>query len=162
MRPRVPLEERFWQFVPAHVRVGGSGCWVWIGACECQRGHPIITAGGRNGKRLRARRVAYEIQVGPIPKGHEVIQTCGQILCMRGSHLKALTHSEAMKLILARDGTWQAHGEDNGQAKLTSRQVIQLRHLASRGVKVSRLAEITGMHPSGIRRIVRNESRVAG
>jgi HNH endonuclease len=159
MRPRVPIEERFWQFVPGR---DGSGCWLWVGTCDSQRGHPLITAGGRHGKKLRARRVAFEIQNGPIPEGHEVIQICGQIRCMRGSHLQALTHSEVMVAIMRRDGTWAPSGEDHFRAKLNSRQVAQLRHLAVRGAKVKDLVQISGMSAPGVRAILAGKSRVSG
>lgn len=161
MRPRIPIEERFWQFVPPHTR-RPNGCWLWIGSCDSQRGHPLITAGGRHGKKLRARRVAFEIQNGAIPEGHEVIQTCGQIRCMRGSHLEALTHSEAMVAIMRRDGTWAPSGEDNHKSKLSSRQVVQLRHLADRGAKVKDLVVISGMSAPGIRSILAGKTRVNG
>jgi hypothetical protein len=159
MRPRVPLEVRFWQFVPNRPE---SGCWPWVGAVQSGKGYPVLTAGGRNGKRVLAKRLAFEIQNGPIPEGHEVFQACGNKRCVRGDHLEALTHSELMRRTMKRDGKWAPSGEDNHRAKLSSAQVAQLRHLAIRGAKTRDLVAITGMSESGVRRIVTGESRASG
>ena len=80
-------EERF----TARVQKG-DGCWEWQGYRFLRRGG--TTGYGKFGvtpqRTVQAHRFAYELWVGPIPKGHVVHHVCENIACVRPDHLEAV------------------------------------------------------------------------
>lgn len=56
-----PLAERFWRYVEKT-----ETCWLWTGALDT-KGYGRIGVKGRGAQ--RAHRIAWELLVGPIPKG---------------------------------------------------------------------------------------------
>jgi len=89
------LEERFWSKVdkdgaiPAHAPHLGP-CWQWTGAgskSESDRYGRFSIAGVM----LQAHRVAYEMEVGPVPTGLELDHLCRNTFCVRPSHLEPVT-----------------------------------------------------------------------
>lgn len=102
------LEERFWRSVdrngpvpPAHPELGP--CWLWTRSLV-RAGYGQIRRAGKDSQSEPAHRIAYELQVGPIPEGHHVHHRCEVTACVRGSHLEALTPGEH----LLRGDTFQA------------------------------------------------------
>src|SRR5687768_198156 len=77
--PALPtIEERF----EAKVRRTGS-CWLWT--CPPDRcGYGFFRVGR---KKWRAHRVAYELYVGPIPRGLLVLHRCDVPACVNPQHL---------------------------------------------------------------------------
>lgn len=75
-----PLADRFWK------KVDKSGdCWLWTASTD-RKGYGKIGSGADR-RTLIASRVAYELQIGPIPEGLNVLHTCDTPPCVRGSHL---------------------------------------------------------------------------
>ena len=86
-------EERFWERVD---RRGSDECWPW-------KGYVVISNEGKsrygqfwNGERtVYAHRFAYELLVGPIPKGltidHVKARGCTSTLCMNPAHMEPVT-----------------------------------------------------------------------
>jgi len=75
-----PLRTRFY----AKVIIGDSkDCWIWKGAMS---GNAYGTLKVK-GRMLRANRVAYELEHGPIPGGLVVRHTCDNPACVNPSHL---------------------------------------------------------------------------
>ena len=66
------------------------GCWVWNGTIN-RGGYGVLTVGGRCGAKKYAHRVAYELFVGPIPKGKELDHLCRNRWCVNPSHLEPVT-----------------------------------------------------------------------
>ena len=98
MRRVTPMSgvlDRFW----AKVNKDGSipeyaphlgNCWLWT-ACKQSAGYGQISVAGRM---LYAHRVAYEQIHGVIPDGLTLDHLCRVSLCIRPSHLEAVTHRE--------------------------------------------------------------------
>jgi len=82
-RPREDLAARFWAKVDKR---GPDECWPWTGG-KRRKGYGAIGEGGRGGKMLVASRLAYELQNGPIPEGHQVLHSCDNPPCCNGAHL---------------------------------------------------------------------------
>ncbi len=107
----------------------GHGCWVWNGGVDT-RGYGQLNW---NGRTVRAHRVAYELMVGPIPRGtgyHGICvrHSCDNKLCCNPDHLVLGTHADNMNDMKERGGRKGIGcGADNGRAKLTIAQVIAIR-----------------------------------
>lgn len=82
---------RFW----LHVDKRPSGCWLWTG--KTTNGYGIVGIGGRNGRLMRAHRVAYESMVGPIPKGLDLDHLCRVRNCVNPAHLEPVTRLENLR-----------------------------------------------------------------
>ncbi len=87
---RTPLAERFWAKVEK-----SDGCWTWTGANYI--GYGQISEGGRDGRLLKAHRVAYELLVGPIPDGLDLDHLCRNPSCVNPAHLEPVTHRENLR-----------------------------------------------------------------
>ena len=83
--PTYPDPERFFD----KVDTSGS-CWMWRGYTVMGRTHRYgqFTIGRKS---QLAHRYVYELLIGPIPEGFQVDHLCFQTLCVRPSHLEAVT-----------------------------------------------------------------------
>ena len=86
-------EERFWEKVD---KTGGpDACWLWT-ASKGKSGNGNVKF---NGKSTQARRVAYELEFGPIQEGLlvRVGQDCNPT-CVNPDHLEAMTRSKSNRI----------------------------------------------------------------
>ncbi len=80
------LEERFWRKVS---KDGAEGsCWMWTAGRFLTGYGQFKQAGGRT---TYAHRVAWELDIGPIPDGLHLHHRCGVRRCVNPSHLELLT-----------------------------------------------------------------------
>lgn len=70
-------------------RITESGCWLWTGSLN-NKGY-----GQFNGN--YAHRKSYEMHVGPIPEGMNVLHRCDTPSCVRPSHLWAGSQLENIR-----------------------------------------------------------------
>lgn len=146
---RADLVTRFW----AHVAVRGPDqCWPWTASRNESRGGygQIRTQDGRT---LKAHRVAYEIQHGPIPRGLFVCHRCNNPICCNPHHLYAGTPAENAADTIAAGRVYHIpplRGEASPHAKLTAAEVLEI--LASTDGH-QRLARIYGVSRQAIFRI---------
>lgn len=78
-----PVSERFWGRVAKT-----DTCWIW-------QGHKDPKGYGKLGVQrrgtVRAHRLAYELEVGPIPDGMQIDHACLNKSCVRPDHLRLAT-----------------------------------------------------------------------
>lgn len=141
-RPRVDLQDRFWQKVDA---AGENECWEWMNN-KNEWGYGQIGSGGGNGKMLSAHRVSWEIHNGEIPDGLHVLHKCDNPACVNPAHLFLGTHQDSMDDMATKGRRASVKGERNACAKLTKAQVIEIRRrYAAGGVTHKQLAKEHGV-----------------
>lgn len=148
MAPRpIPLEGRFWS------KVDKSGeCWLWTGGTN-PKGYGKIKI---NGKWQLAHRVAYELQVGPIPPGLFACHHCDTPLCVRPEHLFLGTPRDNAHDMMAKGRHAFVAGSNNPNARLTQQQVDEMRRLRKTGnYTFIQLGAMYGVSASTVGRIFR-------
>lgn len=144
-----PPEDRFWEKVR---KADDDGCWEWEG-CKDDAGYGIfVTAyANRRGKRVKAHRQSWEFCFGKIPEGFFVCHHCDNRGCVNPKHLFLGTPA-ANSADCARKGRY-ASGENHSKAKLTRKQVDEIRRRA--GERQVDLAREFGVHQVTISHVIR-------
>lgn len=117
-----PLAERFWEKVD---RRGADDCWIWIGSVDTRGYENLGADGGR--PMLRAHRISYEINVGPIPAGLVVCHQCDVRKCVNSAHLFVATQRDNVLDMLRKGRNNHPKGERHQRAKLTDALVRAIR-----------------------------------
>lgn len=68
-------------------------CWNWTGALD--HGYGVVK---RNGRKQQARRYAWELVNGPVPRGKQVASSCGNRRCVRIDHMQLIDPGELQQL----------------------------------------------------------------
>ncbi len=132
-----------WRFIS----VGGADeCWNWIGSKD-------TTGYGRIGiarKYYAAHRIVYSLSVKEIPfsapkrrsdDGH-VLHTCDNRACCNPRHLFLGTQKDNMRDMVQKGRCVDGRGERNSNAKLSIRDVEDVRWILSKGIAVSEVARL--------------------
>ena len=126
--------KRFWSWVDKPDEK--SACWRWAGATGRSKwgyGHLSV-----DGVSRLAHRFSWEIHFGSIPSQLVVRHTCDNPLCCNPNHLLLGSHRDNMNDRQNRQR--QARGERHGHAKLTKRDVKDIRSRAHMGEAHSKIA----------------------
>lgn len=83
------LEVRFWSKVAWSL--DEAVCWLWLASTNRANGYGKFGVDGRN---LLAHRLAYELEVGPVPEGLQLDHVCRVRLCVNPFHLEPVTPAE--------------------------------------------------------------------
>lgn len=148
-----------------------NGCRLWLKAKSGKMGYGTIEY---NGKQSYTHRVAYELKHGPIPDGMMVCHHCDTPACINPEHLfigTAADNSRDMKLKGRANGGAPTgdrnpvrqspeivRGENNGNAKLTKIDVLDIRSMYEKGETQKCIAARYGMRQGSISRIIRRTS----
>jgi hypothetical protein len=121
-------EERFWSKIDIKNK---EECWEWKSGVDNYGYGWFRTNEGMN----RSHRVAWELYYNrKIPKDKIVRHwKCDNVLCCNPFHLRLGTHQDNTNDKVKRERQSRLFGEDNGRAKLTSKQIIQIRKYYSTG-----------------------------
>lgn len=104
-----------------------SGCWEWQ-AGKKSNGYGQFTL---NGKEERAHRAAYQLFVGPIPDGQQVLHKCDNPVCVNPDHLFLGTVQDNMrdKVVKRR----QQKSINHPSCELSESDVLSIKKLLSEG-----------------------------
>lgn len=121
------------------------GCWIWMGALSSGYGHIYV-----NSKMEYVHRISYQVFIGSIPTGYDVLHRCDTPSCGNPYHLFTGT-----ALYNSRDRDRKGRrialcGEKHGGAKLNKEQVLFIR---KSNISSSELAKQFKVDPSLIRGI---------
>lgn len=138
-RGRTP-EQRFWNFVDKQL----DGCWIWKG-WKLPTGYGLFSVGYL---KVYAHRFSWELHRGTIPEGMFLLHDCpggDNPSCCNPAHLRIGTpkenaidavnkgrmkpQSETFKRLWREKWSKTRSGENNRNSKLTTEQVLEMRHL---------------------------------
>lgn len=122
--------KRFWTLADTS---SPDGCWPWLAATD-KDGYGRFELPGH--RQATAHRFAYEIAVGPIPKGQSVLHHCDNPSCVRPDHLFIGTHMDNMQDAMRKDRKYT----DHPNSKLTVEQVRIIKAELRKGVSQESLA----------------------
>ena len=139
--PQRSLKERFWAKIDMK---GPDECWEWIGG-KNGKGYGVFGVGG---KTILAHRMAWEINNGPISKGKGYHGTCvlhyyDKPGCVNPTHLFLGTHVDNMHDMTRKER--QAHGEAQGQSRLTEQDIHEIRRSLEIGYSQKAIAHRHGV-----------------
>jgi hypothetical protein len=129
------LQERFESYVIAEPM---SGCFLWT---PTQRGE--YGQFNHEGKMRIASRVAWELYVGPIPEGMNVLHKCDTPACVNPYHLFLGT---------LKDNTQDSVKKWRHRHKLTEDQILAIRNDTRSCIMIAKEYEIGKSQVSNIRR----------
>lgn len=93
--PLEPRPEYYGRFMEK-VHPQQDGCWGWT-AEKIYSGYGRFRLPGRNGRKVLAHRLSYEMFVGPIATGLHIDHTCRNRSCVNPDHLETVTHQENVR-----------------------------------------------------------------
>lgn len=135
----------------ASAAVGDGPCVEWTGYLN-HHGY------GMSGGRLLHRQV-WSIAQGPIPRGMHICHTCDNRACARLGHLFLGTPAQNSADMKAKGRAAQQRNERSGRAKLTDRQVAEIRDRVASGESQASVARSFGCHSAHVSRIVHERRR---
>jgi hypothetical protein len=114
-----------------HRNISPSGCWLWTRYIG-QHGYGVTY---HDGRATLVHRLAYSLAIGPIPDGLCVLHRCDVQPCFNPEHLflGTLIDNNADMVAKGRHNTAglalgrEYYGERHGAAKLTERQVREIK-----------------------------------
>ena len=138
------IAARFWG------RVDRSGeCWLWTAGKS--GGYGVV---GHNSQ--KAHRVAWELTIGPIPQGMQVLHRCDNPPCVNPEHLFLGTNHDNMLDRQAKGRTKNLFTSDTHPFKvLDSADIRMIRTLRRSGWKQRELAVVFGVSRGHIAQLTR-------
>lgn len=148
--------KRFWDKVDITSK---HSCWEWVGAKD-KNGYGLFQL--RTKHTVRAHRFSYEEFFGIIPNGLFVCHKCDNPSCVNPTHFFLGTPKDNLQDASKKRRLPGGHGpkwEKNGQAKISKKDVIEIRRLYKTGEFFHyQIAKSFGIKKSQIGRIIRMES----
>lgn len=128
-----PIEERFFKKVNKDgpiVPYVGTPCWIWTGSI-----HKSGYGSFRGGSGIYyAHRFSYKLHYGELPAELDVLHKCDNKLCVNPSHLWLGTDFDNRRDMILKNRFKPPMGEKHGNAKLTVKAVLEIRHLYDNGL----------------------------
>lgn len=141
-------KERFWCKVDIKDE---EDCWEWQGAKDRYE-YGVM---GRDTKVVKAHRLAYEYANGEIPEPLCVCHTCNNRGCCNPNHLYLDTPIGNNNYKIECGRQHYTRGENNGQAKLTKKDIMDIRTRVGNGERQKILASDYGVSKQAISLIVK-------
>ena len=151
--------ERLKQRIRDGSPVDANGCWIWKGSTK--NGYGQITVNDEN---RYTHHLAYELFIGPIPEGLQVLHKCDVKRCNNPEHFFPGTQLENIQDMRdkGRGAKPPVHrGLVNSNATLTDEQVAEIRHLRSISVPQREVARRFGCSQSTVWRLAHEITRAA-
>lgn len=128
-----------------------SGCIIWTGGLGSHKRYGVV---GINGKTWLAHRAAWFLFTGEDPGTSTVCHKCDNGLCVNVDHLFLGTQGDNVRDMETKGRGNHPRNENHGRAKLTNKDVIDIRILYSNGASIRSLAKAYNISPPCIKRAV--------
>src|SRR5215467_11529104 len=125
-------------FIEGRLREDGA-CLVWTGALD-HKGYGRLIF---NGQWWAIHRLVWTWNYGPIPDGLFVLHSCDNPACARPDHLFLGTHQDNMDDMMKKGRSSDQRGARNANAKLTPKQVVEIRSAKGSQESIARRYGIT-------------------
>lgn len=155
--PRPQFTSDFIEYFWSNVDWSGGpmACWHYRNTSPTEYGRILTLMDDGRRRRWKAHRVAYELVIGPIPDGMEVLHHCDNPPCCNPIHLAAGTHLENMIDCGKKGRRASFAGSANGNAKITEDDVRSIRKFyATGGYSYFELGNHFGVGKSTIHKII--------
>ena len=132
-----------------------DGCWTWTGAILKKMGG--YGAFRLQGRTLGAHRASWVLMNGPIPAGLFVCHHCDNPACVRPDHLFLGTNADNVADMVAKGRQRDPigmKGSAHPRAKVSERDVLEIRRRAMGGDPRSALASEFGISASSLEHII--------
>lgn len=129
-----------------------SGCLEFTGPLD-KWGYGKIRF---KGKDIKSHRASWIIHNGTIPDGLIIRHDCDNPCCCNIGHLKIGSFKDNSQDMVDRNR--QTIGERNPMAKLTEKDVIEIRALSSQGNSNASIARMLSMHPTNVGCIINRKT----
>lgn len=128
-----------------------DSCWIWTGR-KGRGGYGVFDWKGTS---ILAHRASYELYVGKIPDGLDILHSCDNPICVNPEHLRPGTHLDNMRDMYSKGRRKARFGENHHNAKLTWEQVYSIRCEYAKGdTTLKKLGAKYGVHAALIHRII--------
>jgi hypothetical protein len=115
-----------------------NGCMEYIGAISKTTGYVNF---GFNYKSYLGHRFSYELFIGKIGKNLQVLHRCDNRICVAPEHLYLGTQADNIRDMCAKKRNKPCLGEDSPHAKITRRDVLQMRKEFNKGSTLKEQAD---------------------
>lgn len=105
----IPRKDKLAKFESRIERIPESGCWLWTGLLS-NVGYGKIGVGT---KTESTHRHSYEMFIGEIPKGMQVLHRCDIRCCVNPNHLYLGTQSDNIRDMYAKGRFRAKHWKNN-------------------------------------------------
>ena len=126
-------------------------CWEWTGCLVSGYGYFRWLS-----KPTYAHTISYRLCVGEYDPKLSVLHKCDNRKCVNPNHLFLGTYADNNRDRANKQRS--AVGSKSGRAKLTEKDVLVIRELASKGQNYTQIAKLYDIHSDTISRIVRRKN----
>ena len=131
-----------------------NGCREWAGS-RFGNGYGRLPVDNTT---IGAHRASYEAWVGPIGEGLLVRHKCDNPPCINPDHLETGTNKDNMQDMVSRGRSAHLQGEACAQAKLSNKDVIEIRRLYETGLTQTEIGPMFGTTNKNVHEIVHNKT----
>lgn len=138
-----------------HTVVSETGCHLWEGYTQ-PNGYGYVNVGGR---KMPAHRLSLILSGTNVPQGLDVCHRCDVRNCVNPEHLYVGTRKQNMADCTLRVRHNKPSGETHWSAKLSAKDVADIRQSNANGERQTAIARRFKVAPSTVSRICRREWR---
>jgi hypothetical protein len=156
-----PIAKKSWQELSPKERLNKfiqidseTNCWIWIGA-KNRKGYGSIHF---NGKTRISHRLAYELYIGEITDEKLVCHHCDRPACCNPSHLFLGTNLDNSNDKFSKNRFNPNFGEKNGNSKLSTSEVIEIKKMLTYGKKLVEIAKMFNITPENLSEIKKGKT----